>query len=43
MIEHKFKTNIRMKLNIKKDRVLLCLSGGPNSTSMVLMAANALI
>jgi len=42
MIEHKFKTSLRMKLEIKKDQVILCLSGGPNSTTMVQMAANAL-
>jgi len=35
MIEHKFKTSIRLKLDIKKDDVLICLYGGVNSTALV--------
>jgi tRNA(Ile)-lysidine synthase TilS/MesJ len=41
LVEHKFKSSLRLKCDIKKDTLLLCLSGGPNSFSLLKMATKA--
>ena len=37
-MEHKFKANLRIQLNLKKnEKILICLSGGINSIAMAKM------
>jgi hypothetical protein len=43
MVEHKFKSNLRLKCDVRKEELLFCLSGGPSSTCMVQMAARSLV
>ena len=41
--KHKFKSNIKLKCEVKKDDLLFCISGGPNSLSLLNMAVKSII